>query len=58
MVSHNPLELRQRAECYRELATHGDDLHLKTALLELAVEFEGEAKDIEADRHASDLSLD
>jgi hypothetical protein len=47
MVIMDPLELRCRADHYREIALDGDDMHLKVALRQLADEYDREAAAIE-----------
>jgi hypothetical protein len=47
MIRMDPQELRERARSFRSIALDGDDLHLKAALLELAVDFDREAMEFE-----------
>lgn len=48
MATKNARQLRDRAQYYREMSTKGDDAHLRSALRELAEEFEREAAELEA----------
>ena len=53
MREKNTFELRKSAQLYREMSSNTDDFRLKAALLQLAEEFDIEAKHSETSQKAS-----